>query len=268
MTADDDVQLDAGNARLDIAPGDGGALHSLTVDGTELLRQDPGTGCFVMAPWAGRLGYGTFTVGDQTYRMPINNPPHSIHGTARDGAWEVVSASATEATLLHRLTDPWPFAGTVTQRFALTDTGLTLSLRIATDHDPFPAQGGWHPWFLREVPPATGPLAVDFRPAWQYERGADHLPTGRHIAPTPPPWDDCFGMPDGVLVRLTWPGFLAFTISSRVPDVVVWTLPEESLSVEAQSGPPDGVNTDPRMVTPDSPLDIRVDWTWRRLSPN
>ncbi|MFD6456287.1 aldose 1-epimerase, partial [Nocardia sp. NPDC060220] len=111
----DDVRLDVGSAGLTIAPGDGGAIHSLTVDGTELLRQDPGTGCFVMAPWAGRLGDGELTVGDHTYQMPINNPPHSIHGTARDGVWEVVAASPTEATISHRLGDPWPFAGTVTQ---------------------------------------------------------------------------------------------------------------------------------------------------------
>ncbi|MFC4123458.1 aldose epimerase family protein [Nocardia rhizosphaerae] len=259
----DDVRLSAGTAELTIAPGDGAALHSLTIDGTELLRQDPGTGCFVMAPWAGRLGYGRLTVGDRTYHLPIDNPPHSIHGTARDGAWEVLSASATEATLRHRLADPWPFAGTVTQTCALTGDGLTLTMRITTDHDPFPAQGGWHPWFLRDIPPATGPLELEIHPAWQYERGPDYLPTGRHIPPTPPPWDDCFGMPGGVEARLTWPGFLVLTITSPVTDVVVWTLPEESLSVEAQSGPPNGLNTAPRMVTPDAPLDVRVDWSWQ-----
>ncbi|MFC9476164.1 aldose 1-epimerase [Nocardia sp. NPDC056952] len=264
----DDVRLDAGSAGLTIAPGDGGAIHSLTVDGTELLRQDPGAGCFVMAPWAGRLGNGELRVGDRTYQLPINNPPHSIHGTARDGRWDVVAASPTEATISHRLGDPWPFAGTVTQTFTLTDTGLALAMRITTDHDAFPAQGGWHPWFLREVPPATGPVRLDFDPVWQYERGDDYLPTGREIAPAPPPWDDCFGMPDGVLARLTWPGFLEFTITSPVHDVVVWTLPERSLSVEAQSGPPNGLNTEPRMVTPDSPLDVHVDWTWQRLSRN
>ncbi|MFE3546232.1 aldose 1-epimerase [Nocardia sp. NPDC059177] len=266
--AAEDVHLHAGDAALIVAPGDGGALHSLTIGGTELLRQDPGTGCFVMAPWAGRLGYGTFTVGDRTYRMPINNPPHSIHGTVRDGVWTVVEATDSTATLRYRLTDPWPFAGTVTQTFTLTPTGLALTMRIATDRDPFPAQGGWHPWFLRAVPAATGPLELDFHPAWQYERGENYLPTGRHIRPAPPPWDDCFGMPDGVRAQLTWPGFLEFTITSPVSDVVVWTLPTESLSVEAQSGPPDGLNTDPRTVTPDSPLDIHVNWTWRRLSPN
>ncbi|MEV0437073.1 aldose 1-epimerase [Nocardia sp. NPDC050413] len=262
----DDVRLSAGTATVTIAPDDGGAIHSLTVAGTELLRQDPGTGCFVMAPWAGRLGYGKLTVGDRSYQLPIDNPPNSIHGTVRDRAWEVVSRTANEAILRCRLTAPWPFAGTVVQTFTLTESGLTLAMRITTDHDPFPAQGGWHPWFLREVAPATGPLELDFHPAWQYERGPDYLPTGRHIPPTPPPWDDCFAMPDGVHARLTWPGFLEFTITSPVTDVVVWTLPEESLSVEAQSGPPNGLNTDPRMVTPDSPLDIRVSWTWQRLS--
>ncbi|MEU5409035.1 aldose 1-epimerase [Nocardia asteroides] len=264
--AADDVQLRAGTATLTIAPDDGGALHSLTVDGIELLRQDPGTGCFVMAPWAGRLGYGTFAVGGHTYRMPIDNPPHAIHGTARHGNWDVIAAGPAEATVRHRLTGPWPFAGTVTQTFTLTASGLGLRMRIATDRDPFPAQGGWHPWFLREVAPATGPVELDFDPAWQYERGPDYLPTGRHIPPTPPPWDDCFGMPDGVRARLTWPDFLELTVTSPVTDVVVWTLPEESLSVEAQSGPPDGLNSAPRLVTPEAPLDIAVDWTWRRLT--
>ncbi|GGK67208.1 aldose epimerase family protein [Nocardia camponoti] len=262
--AESDLTLRAGNAELIIAPSDGGSLHGLRIDGTELLRQDPGTGQFVMAPWAGRLGYGEFEVDGHTYHLPTNKPPHSIHGTARDGTWEVVAVSPTTATITHQLTDPWPFPGTVTQSFTLADDSLAMTMRITATEEPFPAQGGWHPWFLRDVPPAKGPLELSFDPAWQEERGPDYLPTGRHIPPTEPPWDDDFGMPDGARATLTWPGFLELTITSPVHDMVVWTLPEESLSVEPQSGPPNGLNTDPRIVTPTDPLDVRAEWRWRR----
>ncbi|MFF0544955.1 aldose 1-epimerase [Nocardia thailandica] len=260
----DDVRLRADGATVTVSPTDGGAIHSLTVDGTELLRQGPGHGSFVMAPWVNRLGYGTLAWGGHEYEFPIDAPPHAIHGTARHGIFEVLARDETQVVLRHRLTDPWPFPGTVTQHLSLGDGGLCLRMRITADDEPFPAAGGWHPWFLREVPPATGPLRLAFEAAWQEERGPDHLPTGVRVPPRPGPWDDTFGMPGGVRAVLTWPGFLELTVSSPERYAVIWTLPEESLSVEAQSGPPNGLNTAPRPVTPDDPLDVRVDWTWRR----
>lgn len=134
---------------------------------------------------------------------------------------------------------------------------------METHGDSFPAQAGWHPWFRRTL---DGSAAVlDFTPGWQEERGDDHLPTGRRIDPRPGPWDDCFGMPDGVDVTVTWPGVLALTVTSPEQWVVVYDEQEDAVCVEPQSGPPNGLNTAPRLVTPIEPLETATTWTWRRL---
>ena len=37
----------------------------------------------------------------------------------------------------------------------------------------------------------------------------------------------------------------------------------EAVCVEPQSGPPNGLNTHPRLVTPIDPLEITTTWSWR-----
>lgn len=53
--------------------------------------------------------------------------------------------SATRAAFVYDLTDPWPYAGRVTQIFELTEDALTLTMGVETYEDSFPAQAGWHP---------------------------------------------------------------------------------------------------------------------------
>lgn len=73
-------------------------------------------------------------------------------------------------------------------------------------------------------------------------------------------------MPHGVLATLTWPGELELKISSRAEWVVVYDEQPEAVCVEPQSGPPNGLNSLPRLVSPVDPLEISTTWTWRRLS--
>ncbi len=195
--------------------------------------------------------------------MPLNAPPHAIHGTARDALWRTARKSSDEAVLTYDLTDPWPYPGRVTQQVSLTGDALTLTMSVETHGSSFPAQIGWHPWFLRNL--GGEDVTIDFDPAWQEERGEDHLPTGRRIDPRPGPWDDCFGMPDGVDVTLTWPGQLKLKVTSREHWVVVYDEQREAVCVEPQTGPPDGLNTHPRLVTPLEPLEASTTWTWTRL---
>jgi aldose 1-epimerase len=70
-------------------------------------------------------------------------------------------------------------------------------------------------------------------------------------------------MPEGVDVTLTWPGRLALTVASRERWVVVYDEQEEAVCVEPQTGPPNGLNTLPRLVTPLEPLEATTTWTWR-----
>ncbi|MEU5752122.1 MULTISPECIES: aldose epimerase family protein [unclassified Streptomyces] len=257
------ITLTAGDAEATVLPGNGGRIGGLRVGGTELLRQGERYGCFPMVPWCGRIREGRFRDGAAVHHMPLNSPPHAIHGTARDAAWHTSRVTADEAVLTYDLADPWPYPGRVTQVIALGEDALTLTMSVETYESSFPAQLGWHPWFHRTLDGAD--VAVAFDPAWQEERGDDHLPTGHRVDPKPGPWDDCFGMPDGVDVTLTWPGRLELRVTSPEQWVVVYDEQEAAVCVEPQTGPPDGLNTLPRLVTPLEPLEATTTWSWTRL---
>lgn len=262
------IRLRAGDAELLLRPDQGGRIASLTVGGLELLRQGERFGSFVMAPWCGRTREGRFLNGARRHQLPIDAAPHAIHGTVRHRTWRTLSAGTTTATLDTELTDPWPYEGRVTQTVELAEDGggVTLTLGVETAGDSFPAQAGWHPWFRRTLTPGGPEVAIDFTAEWQEERGEDHLPTGRRTAVRPGPWDDCFGMPDGVRATLTWPGQLELTVTSRARWVVVYDEQPEAVCVEPQTGPPNGLNTHPRLVTPIDPLEVATTWTWRSLA--
>ncbi|MDX3060347.1 aldose 1-epimerase [Streptomyces sp. NE06-03E] len=257
------ARLTAGDVELTVDPVHGCRISSLRIGGTELLRQGERYGCFPMVPWCGRTENGLFRNGGEPHQLPLNSPPHAIHGTGRDTSWSPARQSDSEAAFFYDLADPWPYEGRVTQSFELTEDSLTLSLGIETYGDSFPAQAGWHPWFLRNLGGQDARIAFDA--AWQEERGDNHLPTGRRIDPRPGPWDDCFGMPDGVDVKLTWPEQLELTVRSRDEWVVIYDEQAEAVCVEPQSGPPNGLNTTPRLVTPIEPLEITSTWSWARL---
>ncbi|MCD9875117.1 aldose epimerase family protein [Streptomyces guryensis] len=261
--SNEDITLTAGDAEVTVQPGNGGRVGGLRVGGIELLRQGERFGCFPMVPWCGRIRDGRFRDGATVHQMPLNAPPHAIHGTVRDGAWRTARVNAEEAVLTYDLVEPWPYAGRVTQQFALTPDALTLTMSVETLDSSFPAQIGWHPWFNRNLGGKDVQLA--FTPAWQEERGDDHLPTGNRVDPRPAPWDDCFGMPGGVDVTLTWPGQLELKVASREEWVVVYDEQEEAVCVEPQTGPPDGLNSHPRLVTLLEPLEAATTWTWHRL---
>ncbi|OKK02648.1 aldose epimerase [Streptomyces sp. CB03234] len=264
-SSEQSVRLAAGDVELTVRPDNGCRIESLRIGGSELLRQGERYGCFPMVPWCGRIANGRFLSGATWHQLPLNSPPHAIHGTGRDTAWRVALADKAEAVFTYDLAEPWPYPGRVTQTVRLTEDALTLQLGVETYGDSFPAQAGWHPWFNRTL--GDSAVRIDFTPEWQEERGEDHLPTGRRIAPTPGPWDDCFGMPDGVDVTLTWPGQLKLKVTSRAPWVVVYDQQEAAVCVEPQSGPPNGLTTAPELVTPIEPLEIATTWTWRRLRP-
>ncbi|MEV6248211.1 aldose 1-epimerase [Streptomyces sp. NPDC051742] len=259
------TRLTAGDAELTISPENGCRIESLRIGGIELLRQGERFGSFPMVPWCGRTEKGIFRNGATTHQLPVNAAPHAIHGTVRDVPWKTARVSATEAVFTCELGDPWPYTGKVTQVFELAEDSLTLRFGVETYDASFPAQAGWHPWFLRNLGKGGQDVRLDFTAAWQEERGDDHLPTGRRIDPLPGPWDDCFGMPDGVDVTLTWPEELELKVAGRTEWVVIYDEPEDAVCVEPQSGPPNGLNTHPRLVTPIDPLEIESTWSWRRL---
>jgi aldose 1-epimerase len=271
------VQLRAGDAELTVLPGDGCRLGSLRIGGVELLRtaQDAAAqgrgalayGSFPMVPWAGRVDRGRWNNGQVSHQLPIDFPPHAIHGTGVRAAWRTAApATATSAAFYYDLAEPWPYAGRVTQLFELSPDSLRTTLSVETAADSFPAQAGWHPWFRKQLSEGGATARLDFAPAWQEERGEDHLPTGRRIEPVPGPRDDCFGLPDGVAATLVWEGELSLEVTADCEWLVVFDEQDDAICVEPQSGPPNGLNTAPRLVTLIDPLEVTTTWTWRATS--
>ena len=244
--------LENGAVSVEVDLVQGGRLSSLCIDGMELLvgsaEDTLDWGCYPMAPWAGRLRDGRFEYRGRAFQVPLTLPPHAIHGTVLRQVWERDGASRAVADL----GPEWPFAGRAVQEFILEEDRLRLRLEVHCEGEPFPASLGWHPWFRKHLS-RGGPAELSFVPRAMYERGDDHLPTGREVEVPPGPWDDCFidleAMPE-----ICWPGVLRLRLSSEVKHWVVYNQPAHALCVEPMTGPPDALNLMPREVAPGRPL--------------
>jgi aldose 1-epimerase len=256
------LTLESGPARLVIAPELGGRIVAFTVDGLELLVtpdvDDHNFGCFPMAPWAGRIRHGSFDFDGQRYQLPLNKPPHAIHGTVRDHPWQDDGGGVLSAPL----DPPWPFGGRVVQRFVLDGDALCMTMEVHAGDRPMPASCGWHPWWSRHSGRGE-PLAVDLDAGAKYERDERGMPTGKLVPPGPHPWDDCFtrlGEPPAVL---RWPGGVTLTLDTSCACVVMYDEPEHAICVEPQTAPPDSFNLGPAVVQPDEPLVATATWWWQ-----
>ena len=241
----------------------GGRIGSFEVDGHELLRTTGESvfhwGSYPMVPWAGRTRDATFTFDGRRFDLPVNFPPHAIHGTTNVRPWQLVG----EAEIATDLGPDWPFAGHAIQAFRLSADVLTCRLELHAD-EVMPASIGWHPWFVRRPEGLAGELELEFEAGAMYVRDAAGIATTQRVTPPPGPWDDCF-----TDVRrpplLRWPGFLELTIESDCPDWVVYTEPRDAMCVEPQTAPPDALNGVPAIVEPGRPLVAEMTWRWRRL---
>lgn len=272
----DTITLRAGAAEAVLAPAAGGRIAALRVDGLDLLVTEGwgplAWGCYPMAPWAGRIRDGVLRWRGEDHRFPAHLlPPHAIHGTLLETAWEVVEAGPDAGTLAASLLVPWPYGGRVVHRVRLEPDALSATLEVHAGDRPMPAIVGWHPWFPRVLRgsdglPVGAPIEVDLPAGGMLLRGPDGIPTGEVVRPIPPgPWDDCFvELARSPAVR--WPGALEVTVASDAAFWVVFTEREEGVCVEPQTGPPDGLNTDEHaVVEPGRPLLAAMTIAWRRL---
>lgn len=260
-----DLSLASGALRAVVAPGLGGRIASLRVDGGEVLVVDgPGPleqGWFPMAPFAGRLREGRFTFEAAEHHVPLTSWPNAIHGTVHSVPWAVEEQDGSSCTLVAELGVAWPWRGTVRHRIELVDRTVRVALEIATEEAGFPASCGWHPWFRRSLDHG-GPAEIDLDAGAMWERGEDDLPTGRLVPPRAGPWDDCFtelGSPP--LIR--WPGALVLEVQSSCEHVVVFDERPEGVCIEPQTGPPDAPNLRPEVVAPGAPLVADATFTFR-----
>ncbi len=167
---------------LEIDTRNGARLSSLVLGGRERLIGQPfpadvepalSWGCFLMAPFVGRVSRGRVEWQGERGQLPLNHGRHAIHGAALDVPWGVTSSSANAAVITCRL-DPgrWPFGGTLAQRIAIARGKLLLEAEVRAD-EAMPAALGWHPWFRRD-----GDMRVRVASERVLRLGDESLPTG------------------------------------------------------------------------------------------
>ena len=263
------ITLRAGGAALRVDPADGSRWTSWTVDGLELLTgvDEPGlaprfrSGCFVMAPYAGRVDRGRMPLGGRVHQLPVVLGPHAIHGTVAAVPWEVVSASEDELFTATELEAPWPAAGRVEQRLRLRPDRLESRLELIAEA-PQPVWIGWHPWFARRLA-RGGDAEWRLSGGLQHVRGEDGLPTGETVPRRPGPWDDAFegfDTPPG----LEWPGALSLTVASSADVFVLYDERPETVCLEPQTAPPDAVRLGraQELATGERAV-LECTWAWR-----
>jgi len=269
------VVLRAGPAEAVLDPAAGGRIAAIRVDGLDLLiTHGDGPmawGAYPMVPWAGRLRDGLLRWDGAVHALPTRLlPPHAIHGTLIEAAWETdLPAGDAAAVLEAPLGGSWPFGGRAVHRVALAVESLTATLEVHADKRPFPAIAGWHPWFPRTLRgpagAAGGQVEIDLHAGGMLLRGDDYLPTGEVVPVPPGPWDDCFVGVSSPPVVL-WPGAFEIALESDAAYWVVYTEHAEGVCVEPQTGPPNGLNTGPfTLVEPGRPLIASMTLRWRRL---
>ncbi len=269
--------LEAGTASARFEPDHGGRLASLRFGGNELLVEPEGDalrwGSYPMAPWAGRIRHGRFAFGGLDHQLPINHPPHAIHGTAFGTPWRLeadpLASDPTERVMVLDLGDPWPYPARLEQRASLHPDHLTVELRLVPCDEPMPAMLGWHPWFRRTIGGVDAELT--------FEAGAmvalddELIPTGELVPVPPGPWDNPFlDVRSPPVIR--WPGIGSLSLTSSCPCWVIYTEPAHALCVEPQTAVPDVVNRPPGhrldasgpppIATPDQALTATMTLSW------
>jgi aldose 1-epimerase len=291
------ITLNAGAARLELAPAFGGAVAGYTRAGFALMRKTPPEAdegrllaCYPLFPFSNRIALGTFTFAGQRHELWRHAVgfPHAIHGEGWVNPWRVAEASTTEARLVydHDTTGEgsWPFPFRAEQHFSLAEDALAVVLGLAnTGRTPMPAGMGLHPFF-----PRHGDTVLGFGAASVWRNGADHLPSER--IPPPAGWrfdppralgdpglDNCFAGWSGT-ARIAWPGAglgLEIAADACFGHAVVYTpADQDHFAFEPVSHMNDAINrmdavADHGLVVldPGASLTGRIRFAVRRLTP-
>ena len=237
---------------------------ALGVDGLDLLVppevDDHNFGCFPMAPWAGRVRHGRFDFEGQRYQLPLNNPPHAIHGIARDHPWQeerrrrdlgaarVRRGRSAAASCNASSSRPTPCIS----RWRCTRP--TSRCRRRADGTPggVATRGG-----ESRSPSSSHADAM-------YERDDDGIPTGELVPVGPHPWDDCFTELGDRPAVLRWPGAITVTLETVLPvrRRVRRAGARASASNRNPARPTRSTSAPPWSVR-DAPLVVTATWSWQ-----
>lgn len=255
------LRIAAGPTEIDVAPAAGGRLAQVVHDGLDWLQgPTPGQeaaiawGCYPMVPWAGRIRAGRFRFDGRDFELPPGLGGHAIHGVGFTAPWRVEwhRRDAIELSLELPTDARWPFGGVVRQRISVLRSRLRLEMSLTADAQAMPAVLGWHPWLAK-------PDQLVFAPESMYPRDADGIATLPSVAPSPPPWDDCF-VHGGPILALR--GEQMLRLSSDCDHWVVYDASPHATCIEPQTGPPDAFNLRPNRLAPHSTLSAWFAWDW------
>ena len=284
-------------ASVTISPYAGASLRSIRINkignSYELLSggensHDPtvlphGEGSFVMAPWANRLRDGRLVTPDGVHEMPINQPPHAIHGLVREREWTVKEITESTLELEIKLQEPWPYAGHIEYSLALDGQSLVQTMRLIAAPEEtrtFPGSVGWHPWFNTSLGSDIVTATSDVAGQWELEFPATatgklsvtdttrRLQAGTRFAVKEV--DGCFLRNSNGTAVLSWPE-LTFTITgSETITHYMFFSPEHALCVEPQTCTVDAArladsgfaDTGHVLVDRENPLVATTTWSW------
>jgi galactose mutarotase-like enzyme len=177
------IVLRAGSATVAIDETRGARIASLDLDGTELIVGPPDDadvsyewGCFLMAPWAGRIEDAILDWRGEHHLLPRTSGRHAIHGLVYPRRWSILDVGERGARFECRLEPAgWPFGGVVQQQFDLRANGLRITAELVAER-PTPTVLGWHPWFRMN---GANPRATIL--ARETLETKDLIPTGRLV---------------------------------------------------------------------------------------
>jgi aldose 1-epimerase len=252
--ADEEVTnllLQGGPLAVELAPGAGGSIARLAVDGIDLLRPmaaaDVASGkvnnaaAYPLVPFSNRIANGRLVFEGEQFALTPNWPGlrHPMHGDGWACAWLVEKADVRSAEIfyLHERAGErggWPFRYRARQSYRLTEDRLTVRMALDNLEDrPVPAGIGLHPFFLRN---ADTELACRTKAVWTADD--EVLPIERVAVPRH--WDfsasrrvdttvldNCFDGWDG-RATVTWPGRrlrLALEASQPFRHLVIYVPP-------------------------------------------
>ncbi len=254
------VLLRSGRAEVGVVPLHGCALTHWRLGSLDLLRpcrtdgSDPlKSACFVMAPFSNVIENGELKYGEKTFWLTPNHPaePLPIHGDAWLGTWNVdrISNQFIESHYAHDGRTGYPFSYRVCQKIELTNSELTISLKLFnTDVRQMPAGLGVHPYFRR---PAGTRLSMLHSGRWT---GSSVVADQRFLSAEELPKeaiDDCFvGWTH--FAHLHWPRAqvqLSIRASPAAAALIVFS-PADSdfVCIEPVSNVNDGINAHARGI--------------------
>lgn len=245
-----DLTLANAQLRIDIAPALGGGMTRFDWHGdggvpTPIFRgctgarpeTDPNAlACYPLVPFSNRIGGACFQFEGREVTVPRNRAAEAlpIHGDGWLRPWRVVERGETHATLALERERAKPFAYRATQRYALDEATLCVTLTVENaGREAMPFGLGLHPFLARDHDTRLSAAASGL-----WLSGDDWLPV-RHV-PVPPAWTFgvAYPLPDALVnhaftqwsgrAAVVWPRKrLSLTIAADADYYVLYTPPGE-----------------------------------------